>query len=177
MTTYVIPVQPVYRDAPTQLRHGAIGVAFNGVQFDPPAPLHAILAAHTIAPLDDSGGHLNPFEGYHYHAATGHTKELVQADGNAPMIGYAMDGFAIHAHLDEQGREPEGLNECGGHADPVRGYHYHAGKPGSNQVFKAIRGRGPTGRTRASRASPARSSWWQTGRPAAPLTPLLPQAR
>ncbi|MCA9321671.1 MAG: YHYH protein [Planctomycetes bacterium] len=140
MTTYVIPVQPVYRDAPTQLRHGAIGVAFNGVQFDPPAPLHAILAAHTIAPLDDSGGHLNPFEGYHYHAATGHTKELVQADGNAPMIGYAMDGFAIHAHLDEQGREPEGLNECGGHADPVRGYHYHAGKPGSNQVFKAFRG-------------------------------------
>ena len=140
VTTYVIPVQPVYREAPTALAHGALGVAFNGVNFDPPAPLHAILAAHTIAPLDDSGGHLNPFEGYHYHAATGHTKEVAQPDGHAPLIGYALDGFGIYTHLDEHGEGPQGLDECGGHADAERGYHYHAGSPGSNQIIKAFRG-------------------------------------
>lgn len=140
ITTYVIPVQPVLRVAPTPARHGAVGVAFNGVNFDPPAPLHAILAAHTIAPLDDSGGHLNPHSGYHYHAATGHTKEVAQADGHAPMLGYALDGFAIYAHMDENGEAPQDLDECGGHTDAVRGYHYHAGSPGSNRILTAFRG-------------------------------------
>jgi hypothetical protein len=138
--TFVVPVHPVYRDEPTNLGRGAIGIAFNGVNFDPPAPLHAILAAHTIAPLDDSGGHLNPHEGYHYHAATGHTKEVAQSDGHAPMIGYALDGFAIYAHVDADQREPEGLDECGGHTDLIRGFHYHAGAPGSNRIIGAFRG-------------------------------------
>lgn len=139
-TTFVIPARPVLSETPIPIGRGPVGVALNGVRIDPPAPLHAILAAHTIAPLDDSGGHLNPHEGYHYHAATGRTREVAQGDGHAPMIGYALDGFAIHAHLDESGREPQGLDECSGHSDSTRGYHYHAGAPGGNQVIKAFRG-------------------------------------
>ncbi len=139
-TTYVIPAQPIFSETPIRLGHGPVGVAFNGVNFDPPAPLHAILAAHTIAPLDDYGGHLNPHAGYHYHAATGRTKEVDQGDGHAAMIGYALDGFAIYAHLNEQSREPQSLDECGGHIDSKRGYHYHAGAPGSNQIIHAFRG-------------------------------------
>ncbi len=115
-------------------------MAFNGVRFDPPAPLHAILAAHTIAPLDHAGGHLNPFEGYHYHAATGHTREIAQPDGHAPMIGLALDGYPIFAHTDAHGQAPENLDECGGHSDSFRGYHYHVGAPGSNQILLALRG-------------------------------------
>ncbi len=138
--TYVIPVNPVYQLRPTRLRRGAAAVAFNGVKFDPPAPLHAILGAHTIAPFDDAGGHINPHEGYHYHAATGHTKEVAQSDGHAPMIGYALDGFGLYAYLDEEGQASTGMDECGGHFDAIRGYHYHAGAPGSNQIIRAFRG-------------------------------------
>ncbi len=139
-TTYVIPVQPVYHEKPTGMFHGPVGVALNGVRFDPPAPVHMILRAHTIAPLDHGGGHLNPHEGYHYHAATGKSTEVVQEDGHAPLIGYALDGFAIYAHHDAEGNDLEDLDECGGHADSTRGYHYHAGPAGGNQIIKAFRG-------------------------------------
>jgi hypothetical protein len=56
------------------------------------------------------------------------------------MIGYALDGFAIYAHVNEDHREPDGLDECGGHTDPIRGFHYHAGAPGSNRIIGAFRG-------------------------------------
>lgn len=118
----------------------ALGVAFNGVEFAPPAPLEAILVAHTIAPFDDAGGHLNPHDGYHYHAVTGHTKEVPQPDGHAPMIGYMLDGYALFARANEDGSVPEDLDECGGHWDETRGYHYHAGAAGENQIIKAFRG-------------------------------------
>lgn len=194
VSTYIIPVTPIYRDQPVSIAGGrggahpgdgpegrpgrggprgerpgpppgqgdrldgppnraareaggrgragatALGVAFNGVRFDPPAPLHAILAAHTIAPFDDAGGHINPHAGYHYHAATGKTKQISQPDGHAPMIGYALDGFAIYAHRDEDGNPSADLDECGGHYDDTRGYHYHAGAPADNQILKAFRG-------------------------------------
>jgi hypothetical protein len=50
------------------------------------------LAAYTLAPLNDNGGHINTHVGYHYYAATGNTKKVKQTDGHAVMIGYAMDG-------------------------------------------------------------------------------------
>lgn len=117
-----------------------LGIAFNGVNFDPPAPVDAILAAYTLAPFDDAGGHINPHAGYHYHAATGHTKEIPQPDGHAPMIGYAMDGYGLYAHKNADGSVPTDLDECGGHTDEIRGYHYHAGPAGENQIIKGFRG-------------------------------------
>ena len=119
---------------------GGVGLAFNGVNFDPPAPLDAVLAAHTLAPFDDAGGHFNPHTGYHYHAATGHTKEVAQSDGHAPMIGYAIDGFGIYAHLDDADSRADGLDSVNGHSDGLRGYHYHAGPAGGNQVLKGFHG-------------------------------------
>ncbi|MCI1751611.1 MAG: YHYH protein [Flavobacteriales bacterium] len=144
VTTYVIPVEPVYQSRPSRLGHGGVGIAFDGVKFDPPAPVENIIDAHTIAPFDHAGGHINPHEGYHYHAATGRTKEVAQPDGHAPMIGYALDGFGIFAHLDPVGNAPVALDECGGHYDGTRGYHYHAGSPGSNQIIGAFRGQAGT---------------------------------
>ncbi len=139
------PAGPGGRDAGDPRRGQAgqvvLAIAFNGVKFDPPAPVDAILGAHTLAPFDDAGGHLNPHEGYHYHAATGKTKEIAQSDGHAAMIGYALDGFGLYAQLDTKGQPPADLDECGGHFDAVRGYHYHAGAPGSNQIIKAFRGK------------------------------------
>ncbi|NND97932.1 MAG: YHYH protein [Pirellulaceae bacterium] len=142
---YVIPVHPVYRSVATDPHrvgdgHGPVGVAFNGVKYDLPAPIHMIIKAHTIAPFDHSGGHVNPNAGYHYHAATGKTKEIEQPDGHAPLIGYALDGFGIYAHLDNDGNEPKELDECSGHYDDVRGYHYHVSAAGDNQIIGAFRG-------------------------------------
>lgn len=142
LTTWVIPVKPVARPHVTRegRARGPMGIALNGVGFDPPAPVEAILAAHTIAPFDDAGGHLNPHEGYHYHAATGHTHEVPQEDGHAPLIGYALDGFPLYAHLDAAGKPAEGLDAAGGHIDGVRGYHLHAGAAASNRVIAGFRG-------------------------------------
>ncbi|MGJ8644757.1 MAG: YHYH protein [Luteolibacter sp.] len=140
VTTYVIPVKPSFNEKPSSFGRAPVGVALNGVRYDPPAPVHMIIRAHTIAPLDDSGGHMNPHEGYHYHAATGKTTEVAQPDTHAPLIGYALDGYPIYAHHDAEGNHAEGLDECGGHSDDIRGYHYHAGAAGGNQIIKAFRG-------------------------------------
>ena len=118
----------------------AVGIEFNGVELAPAAPIQSTLAAHTIAPFDDAGGHLNPHDGYHYHAVTGHTKDIAQPDGHAPMIGYAMDGFGLFAHNNKDGSAPTDLDECGGHTDPICGYHYHAGAAGDIQILKGFRG-------------------------------------
>lgn len=118
-----------------------IGIAFNGVNFDPPAPTSDILKHYTLAPLDDNGGHINPHAGYHYHAATGKTKKIKQADGHAAMIGYAMDGYGMFELLDEAGKEPVDLDDLRGHYDAVRGYHYHVGPAGGNKFINGFRGK------------------------------------
>ncbi|MEL7314971.1 MAG: YHYH protein [Cyanobacteria bacterium J06639_14] len=97
--TYVIPITPVAQTTPSEISMTGIGVALNGVTFDPPAPTNAILSAHTLAPFDDCGGHINLNEGYHYHAHTGCSTEAKQPDSHAPMIGYALDGFPIYAFI------------------------------------------------------------------------------
>ncbi|MUU78228.1 YHYH protein [Winogradskyella endarachnes] len=140
VSTYVIPVKPMYLENSNPLGGNGIGIAFNGVNFDASAPTHAILAAHTLAPLDDAGGHVNPHSGYHYHAVTGSTKEVVQKDVHAPMIGYALDGFGIYAHTDSNGHSDNDLDDCNGHYDEVRGYHYHAGSAGSNKILGCLHG-------------------------------------
>lgn len=141
VTTYLIPKTPVFHKASGRFGRGVpAGVALNGVNFDPPAPTEAILRAHTLAPLDDCGGHVNPHTGYHYHAATGCTLEIAQEDGHAPLIGYALDGYGIYANMDSEGKNAMELDECRGHEDAIRGYHYHAGAAGSNQIIGCLSG-------------------------------------
>ncbi len=141
VTTYLIPKQPIFHKVGGRFGRGVpVGIALNGVNYDPPAPTHAILKAHTLAPLDDCGGHVNPHTGYHYHAATGCTIEVKQSDGHAPLIGYAMDGFGIYANQNEKGDSDKDLDECRGHEDEIRGYHYHAGEAGGNLIIGCLSG-------------------------------------
>lgn len=156
--TYLIPAIPVLLDEPSTEAGGGPGgpggggppgaasgpsnkgIAFNGVIFDAAAPTAAILGAYTLAPFDDAGGHINPAAGYHYHAATGVSTKIAQADGHAAMIGYAMDGHAIYELLDESGNESTDLDECRGHYDEVRGYHYHVDEAGNNNFINCLHG-------------------------------------
>lgn len=137
----LIPAQPVPRATPGTLGgRGPVGVALNGVRLDAPAPLQAILSAHTIAAFDDCGGHVNPHAGYHYHGARGCSASVPQNDAHAALIGYAVDGYAIHAMRDGHGDEAGGLDVCRGHVDDVRGYHYHAASAGENMFIGCLHG-------------------------------------
>lgn len=139
---YYIPVIPIKAKNPTPLMGMGItvGIAFNGINFDPPAPAQAILGAFTVAPFDDAGGHVNGVTGYHYHAATGKSTKIKQTDGHAAMIGYAMDGYGLFEQVDESGKEPSDLDESRGHYDSKRGYHYHVASAGTNSFINSFRG-------------------------------------
>lgn len=145
--TIYIPITPVKLTAPISFGAGPgssgpsiRGIAFNGVVFDAPAPANVILAAYTLAPFDDAGGHINMGAGYHYHAATGMSKKIVQADGHAAMIGYALDGFGIYERLNAAGTEYVDLDASRGHSDSTRGYHYHVDKAGANNFINSLAG-------------------------------------
>lgn len=145
-TTFVIPLQPV--EAKRSLFSFSIfdrppgsgfGVAFDGVRLDAPAPVDAILGAYTLAPFDDCGGHVNPHAGYHYHAAAGCTPETPSIANHASMIGLAMDGYGIFTQIDQDGTEPDDLDQCRGHEVAGIGYHYHANAVGANQIIGCLK--------------------------------------
>ncbi|MDA8693245.1 YHYH protein [Saprospiraceae bacterium] len=150
--SWLIPVTPVQQDRPTFFATGpggppggnqvpsTRGVALSGVEFSAPAPTSNILAAYTLAPFDDAGGHINVNQGYHYHAATGISFEVEQSDGHAGLVGYALDGYGIYNRLDAEGNEPTDLDECRGHSDDIRGYHYHLDAPGNNNFINCLQG-------------------------------------
>ena len=101
--------------------------------------MNAILGAYTVAAFDDCGGHVNTHQGYHYHANMGCTDKVTD-ESHAPLVGYALDGYGIYALKDASGKEAEGLDECRGQTDDVRGYHYHAGSPSENQIIGCLHG-------------------------------------
>lgn len=144
--TIYIPVTPVKLTSPVSFAAGPNaspsirGIAFNGVVFDAPAPVSAILGAYTLAPFDDAGGHINIGAGYHYHAATGKSTKITQADGHAAMIGYALDGYGIYENLSAAGVEDTDLDASRGHYDSTRGYHYHVAKAGTNSFINSLAG-------------------------------------
>ncbi|TXF87646.1 YHYH protein [Neolewinella aurantiaca] len=151
--TWLIPVIPVLQDEPVFFATGpggpgvsvpsTRGIALNGIEFSAPAPTNNILSAYTLAPFDDAGGHINVNQGYHYHAATGVSFSIAQDDGHAPLIGYAMDGHGIYAQTNEDGSEPTDLDDCRGHSDAVRGYHYHVDAAGNNNFINCLQGAYP----------------------------------
>lgn len=139
-TSYTFATGPGGPGGPGSQGPSTRGIAFDGVVFDAPAPTSVILAAYTLAPFDDFGGHINPHAGYHYHAATGLTKKIAQTDGHAAMIGYAMDGFGIYENLSAAGTEYTDLDANRGHSDTIRGYHYHVDKAGNNNFINGLAG-------------------------------------
>lgn len=137
--TYVIPLEPVPATRPGPSSFSGSGVAYNGVRLDGPAPLDDILAAHTIAPFDDCGGHVNTHVGYHYHAVTDCLPGAGVLAEHATQIGLAMDGYGIFSRLTADGSAPDDLDTCNGHETEALGYHYHAGAPGANAILGCLK--------------------------------------
>ncbi|MDA7787757.1 YHYH protein [Sphingomonadaceae bacterium] len=140
--TYFIPLRPVdLAEINGEVGpRSAMGVAFNGVKFDAPAPMQMILGGHTLGPFDDCGGHVNPHTGYHYHAVLGCEPGIsASVADHSDKIGIAMDGYRIFANENAKGEVPSDLDQCGGHDVEELGYHYHAGIPGGNQVLGCFR--------------------------------------
>ena len=134
--TYVIPTTPVAASgvAP-RVGHEGVGIAYSGVRLDAPAPTDDILAAHTLAPFDDCGGHVNPNVGYHVHAVTDCLREGTSTSTHAAELGLALDGYALYARLTLDGSAPQDLDACNGHTTAEEGYHYHVGAAGANAIL------------------------------------------
>lgn len=135
--TYVFPVEPVMAEEPSPATDASgVGVAFSGARIDGPAPRGAILAAHTLAPFDDCGGHVNLHVGYHYHAITDcATGIAAEVEGHGDAIGVALDGHMLYTRFDADGTEPADLDVCRGHTVAGLGYHYHVNDPGANAIL------------------------------------------
>jgi len=126
--TYIFPVHPEKAEK-TQGLSNPMWIAFNGIRFDAPAPVDAILAANTIAAFDDCGWHVNPHVWYHYHAETWCAPRVTEDKEHEKLIWFALDWFKIYEHSEEI----TDLDECGGHSDALRGYHYHIADAAANQ--------------------------------------------
>ena len=140
---FLIPVTPEAAGAPNNLTVSA-GISLNGFQIAAQAPVDAILSAITVAPFDDCGGHVNPNDGYHYHAATardGCNSAGTDANGHPDIMGYAMDGYGIYGPLAVGSEEADLLDDCNGIEDATYGYHYHAGSPELNQHIACFTGK------------------------------------
>ena len=137
--TVTIPINPVMSERTSA--GGNWGITLNGVTIAAPAPVDAILGAYTIAPFDDCGGHINPYDGYHMHGAYGGCSENGEVlEGEPPIFAYAMDGFAIHSPLSEEEAATVNLDECNGHTTEEFGYHYHANPAEENSVISCFKG-------------------------------------
>ena len=137
---YTIPVVPVPRETIAELGNDFPGVALNGVLLSFPADIDGIVATYNIAAIDDCGGHVNNAESYHYHGAAGCPHEIEQSDEHGALIGYAMDAYGIYSMTNKDGTEPSDLDECRGHTDSDRGYHYHATSPSENSFIGCFHG-------------------------------------
>lgn len=139
-TTVLIPTTPVRRTTVGDLGRDLVGVSLNGVKLEGPAPINQILASYSLGIFDDCAGHVNPFEGYHYHGGNGCSEGAAESDGHAPAFAYALDGYLIYSMLDTSGNEETDLDSCRGHSDEIRGYHYHVASPAENLFIGCFSG-------------------------------------
>ncbi|MCX5658894.1 MAG: YHYH protein [Planctomycetota bacterium] len=123
---FKVPRHPVKAEKVTKLPMGPIGVAVNGVPFYNPYNAEGRDAAKNEV-FDSCCGHPDPMGRYHYHIYPRciHTSFTDAPKEHSPLIGYAFDGYAIFGPNGEGGTPPADLDECNGHTDATRGYHYH----------------------------------------------------
>ena len=132
---FQIPLEPKLNDHITRLPMGPIGTAVNGVVYFNPFEQGGMNAVEGYSEvwLDSCCGHPQQTGVYHYHKYPVCVKSPFKDNGkqHSPVIGFAFDGFPIYGPYESEGlmaKDAVGeqtLDACNGHADSVRGYHYH----------------------------------------------------
>ena len=127
-----IPLKPKMAARPASLPFGPIGIAVNGIPFYNPynaEGMDAVFGPYAEV-FDSCCGHPDPMGRYHYHKYPVCVNSPFRdpLGKHSPLIGWAFDGFAVYGPNGEDGSPPKDLDDCNGHADLLRGYHYHVTK-------------------------------------------------
>ena len=126
---FKIPRHPQRAAETTPLPMGPIGVAINGIPFYNPynRERRDAVTGPFAEVFDSCCGHPDPMGRYHYHKYPVCVKSPFQnSEGeHSPLIGIAFDGFGVYGPNDSNGKPPSDLDDCNGHEDETRGYHYH----------------------------------------------------
>ena len=138
---FKIPLKLRIADKPTQTPFGPIGVALNGIPFYNQYNREGQDAVR-LEVFDSCCGHPDPLGRYHYHKYPVCVKSPFKdtPGQHSPLIGYGFDGFAIYGPNGVEGKPPTDLDECNGHSDKERGYHYHvtSGYPYIIGAYKGV---------------------------------------
>lgn len=132
---YRIPMSAVLTNNP-QVEYmdqfGPVSVATNGVPLYNPYDAGGIDAPSSIC-FDAFNGHPQLMGEYHYHQWS-QALVTMETDGHSGVIGYSFDGYPIFGPWESDGIDAHNglvnsLDDCHGHSDAIRGYHYHASLP------------------------------------------------
>ena len=129
--TFRMPLHPTTNASFTQLKQQAIGVAVNGVPFDPGTAEYwkndrssgwhiEALGGRKSLGLDQNNAHVQPNGAYHYHGIPTGLLSTLPAGESPKLIGYAADGFPIYAQTsgDLSGYRLKSGSRPGGSAGP-----------------------------------------------------------
>ena len=106
-----MPLNPVANSTLTPLQRQPMGVALNGIPFEPGTAefwsndpksgwtREAIVNGQRFLGLDQNNAHVQPNGSYHYHSIPEGLLERLNSGKFAPMklIGYAADGFPMYS--------------------------------------------------------------------------------
>jgi len=134
--SFRMPLHPKTNATFTKLKQQAIGVAVNGVPFDPGTAeywkndhssiwhIEALGGSKSLG-LDQNHAHVQPNGAYHYHGIPVGLLSGMSGNGDQKLIGYAADGFPIYAQTSQnkssyqlkKGSRPSGTAGPGGTYD------------------------------------------------------------
>ena len=130
--TLELPANPTLADEP-QCLGGEAGVLLTGVVLN--NAVDAELRDAVAWEVQDAcDGHPHGGGVYHYHSVTDCATDDAGGD-HSDLVGYALDGFGIYGHSEENGEALTNadLDECHGHTHEIdwdgatiEMYHYHA---------------------------------------------------
>ena len=111
---------------------GPTALSTNGVAMYNPYDAGGIDAPSSIC-FDDYNGHPSLDGSYHYHQWSP-ALDAMESNGHSGVIGYAFDGYPIFGPWETEGVDAHSdlmhpLDDCHGHTDAIRGYHYHTSLP------------------------------------------------
>ncbi|HEX8208040.1 MAG TPA: YHYH protein [Solirubrobacteraceae bacterium] len=121
-----LPARPRRARRASCLSPGPIGIAVNGVPiFDALDAMSRDAVAWETQ--DVCGGHPERTGSYHYHAIPACLTKGASTSKHSPVVGYALDGFAIRGPRGARGKllSTSDLDACHGHRHGGS-YHYHA---------------------------------------------------